>query len=67
MTSQLDQQILRVEKRDQLSQADAQARIASQLPIAEKVKRAGYVIPNDATLADLAKEVEKFYEVLRRL
>jgi dephospho-CoA kinase len=44
-------QIHRVMARDGLSEADAEARIDAQLPLAEKVAAADYVIENDGDLA----------------
>jgi dephospho-CoA kinase len=45
-------QIARVMARDRLSRADAERRLAAQLPIADKVRRADYVIRTDGTFAD---------------
>jgi dephospho-CoA kinase len=41
---------LRLAARDQLPPQQIEARLAAQLPLAEKVKRADYVIDNDASL-----------------
>jgi dephospho-CoA kinase len=49
-----DEQIKRVVQRDGLDIAAARARLAAQMPIAEKRRRAQYVIENDADLATLA-------------
>jgi dephospho-CoA kinase len=42
-------QLERVIARDQLTRADAQARIAAQLPIEDKVRRADYIIRTDGS------------------
>ena len=42
----------RLEKRG-LSRAEAEKRVHSQMPLAEKEKRAEYVVPNEGTLAEL--------------
>lgn len=47
--------------RDGLTPAEADARIASQLPRAEKLARATRVIRNDAGLAELDAEVERVW------
>src|SRR3954471_1708163 len=49
----------RVMSRDQLTVEDARARIASQLPLAEKTKVATWVIENASDLAALGKEVDR--------
>jgi dephospho-CoA kinase len=49
----------RVMARDGLSLEEAKARIAAQLPLAEKEKVATWVIPNVGDLDALAKEVER--------
>ncbi|HEX2456879.1 MAG TPA: dephospho-CoA kinase [Vicinamibacterales bacterium] len=46
------EQLRRAMQRDALSEADARARIASQWPIEEKVKRAHYVIRTDGPFAE---------------
>lgn len=51
----------RVIRRDGLTAEEAQARWASQMPLEEKVKRAGKVIRNEGTLEELQQLVEKLY------
>jgi len=56
-----DVQRARIMARDGLSDADARARTAAQMPLAEKRRRAKHVIENDADLATLrARTVEVF-------
>ena len=43
--------------RDGLSEAAARARVAAQMPLAEKRSRAGFVIENDSDLKHLAQQV----------
>jgi dephospho-CoA kinase len=43
----------RLATRDGLDQRQVEARIAAQMPLAEKVRRADHVIENDGSLADL--------------
>jgi dephospho-CoA kinase len=58
-------QLARIMARDGASEADARARIASQLPLAEKRKRADFVLENDGSLAELAAQVDLLVEKLR--
>jgi dephospho-CoA kinase len=57
-------QIARVRARDGLSQADAEARVRAQLPAAEKIRLATYLIDNDGGLGGTRAAVE---DLLRRL
>ena len=50
-------QVRRVCARDSLDEADARARIAAQLPLAEKVAVADYVIHNDGALEETRARV----------
>jgi dephospho-CoA kinase len=60
-------QVERLVARDGISRAAAAARIASQLPLEEKLKAAGYVIENAGTMAELeARAVELCGELRRR-
>lgn len=45
--------------------ADADARIAAQLPLAEKERVASWVLRNDASVAELAAQVDALVEALR--
>jgi len=58
------EQLRRLVTRDQLSGAEARARLAAQWPIAEKVRRADYVIRTDGTFAETEAHVRQVYEVL---
>ena len=49
-------QLKRLMQRDKTQNIDAQKRIATQISIEEKVKRASYVIDNSGTLAELERE-----------
>lgn len=55
----------RIEARDGLSQREIEQRIAAQMPLAEKVKRADYVIDNDGTLEETRRQVESLYPKLK--
>lgn len=60
------EQLRRVMKRDGLSEAEAQQRIASQLPIVEKVARADYVIRTDGAFEGTDAQVRAVLEALAR-
>jgi dephospho-CoA kinase len=47
-----------------LTQAEAQARIDSQMPLSEKIKYADFVIENDSTLEKLQREVDQLWHAL---
>jgi dephospho-CoA kinase len=50
-----------------LDRAEARAWMRAQMPVAEKERRADYVIRNDGALADLKRKTEKIWErVLKR-
>ena len=61
-----DTQIARVMARNGLSRADAERRVASQLPIENKVRRADYVIKTDGTHAETDAQVAALLDELRR-
>lgn len=48
-----------------LTEAEALARIAAQMPMTEKVKYANVVIENEGTFEDLREQVETVWEVIR--
>ena len=54
----------RLMERDSLSDADARARIASQMPIAEKAKLADHVIDNSGTRDETERQVRTIYGAL---
>jgi dephospho-CoA kinase len=58
-------QLARLRLRDGLTDAEARARLASQLPAAEKVKRATFVIENHGSEADLDAQVARLLESIR--
>lgn len=58
-------QVRRVMARDGLTEEEARARIAAQIPIAEKVTRADYVINTDGSVDDTHAQVERVREELR--
>jgi len=57
-------QIKRLMKRDNISEADAVARVQSQMPIEEKKNRATVVIDNSGTMEDTRKQTLQIFEAL---
>jgi dephospho-CoA kinase len=57
-----DEQLRRLTVRDRLSEADARARIAAQLPLEEKIARADHVIWTTGTAEDTARQVSDVVE-----
>ena len=51
-------QIRRVMERDGISEAEARQRLAAQLPIDEKVRRADFVIRTDGTFEDTDRQIQ---------
>jgi dephospho-CoA kinase len=54
----------RLMEREGLSDADARARIASQMPIAEKAKLADYVVDNSGTREETERQLRTVYGAL---
>ncbi|HWN66711.1 MAG TPA: dephospho-CoA kinase [Haliangium sp.] len=59
-------QVARLMIRDDIDEAAAQARIAAQLPVAEKVAVATHVIDNSGTRADTKAQVRALWERLQQ-
>jgi dephospho-CoA kinase len=49
-----------------MSEADARRRIAAQWPLAEKVRRADFVIGTDGTVEETRQQARAVWEALRR-
>lgn len=58
-------QIKRLVQRDQISEADALARVRSQMPIEEKKKRATLVIDNSGSIENTRKQTLDLFERLK--
>ena len=54
----------RLRARDGLTDAQIDARIAAQMPLDEKVRRADYVIENDGTLTQLRERADAVFDAL---
>jgi dephospho-CoA kinase len=64
VSAPMDQRLRRIMQRDGVDEAAVHRRIATQLPIEEKVKRADFVIENDGDLETLDDKVEKLLQWL---
>ena len=60
-------QIARLEARNHLSAEEARRRVAAQMPLADKVKLANYVIDGMLPMEKLRAEVRRIYDDLKRL
>lgn len=65
VTCTAEQQVARCMKRDALSEEEVRRRIACQLPLEEKARRADYVIANDGTLDGTEQQVLRIWEELK--
>jgi len=65
VTSTREQQIARLIKRNQLSRAQAEQRIDSQLSSEEKVKVANYVIENNGSIEELEHRTRQVHESIK--
>ncbi len=61
-----DNAVQRLAARNNMDEAAARARIASQLSNAERTARAGIVIENNSTLADLEAAIQRAWEALQQ-
>ena len=67
VTAPADAQLARLRLRDGMSEAEAKARIAAQLPEAEKTKLATVVIDNRGSQAELAAQVDRLLKTRLRI
>ena len=63
----VDIQLERLVKREGCTEKEAHQRLASQLPIEQKLTRAQWVISNIGSLVQLRQEVHRFLESLRKV
>ena len=61
---QLETQIRRLIARDRITEAEARQRIAAQMPLEEKVRRADHVIKTDGLVATTNAQVHELYKRL---
>ncbi len=64
VTADRETQISRLRKRNGLTRAEALRRIKSQMPLAEKRKRANYVLDGTLPLSQLKKQVRLLHRLL---
>ena len=65
VTAGRETQIARLKKRNSLSRAEALRRIKSQMPLADKRRRAEYVLDGTLPLPQLKKQVQSLHQSLR--
>jgi dephospho-CoA kinase len=66
VNASLERRIERVTARGLLSADEVRARNAAQLPLAEKVARADFVVDNEGDLARLAAQIDSLWALLRQ-
>ncbi len=59
-----EEQVRRIVARDHVTEAEARQRIAAQMPIEEKIRRADYVIHTDGTHQETSRQVRGVFEQL---
>jgi dephospho-CoA kinase len=62
-----EQQIQRAMKRDRVTREEAEARLARQLPLEEKIRLADYVVDTSGSKEDTVAQVHEVYRSLRSL
>ncbi len=60
VTAPMEKRLAWAQARDNSSEAEIRARMAHQIPVEEKAKRADYVIENDGSLEELREKVSAF-------
>ena len=60
------ERIRRVQLRDGLSETEIKKRLAHQLPLENKVKKAHYVVENQGDLKDLETQLDRIIEKMKR-
>lgn len=64
VTATVEQQLSRLRQRDHLDEAQARDRLAAQMPLAEKLRRADYLIDNSGDLHETAAQVRQLFQHL---
>ncbi|MBC7527757.1 MAG: dephospho-CoA kinase [Chthonomonadaceae bacterium] len=63
----LELQRERLRQRNHLSEGEIESRLAAQMPLSEKIKRADVVFNNEATPEDLQRRVDQFLQITMNL
>ncbi len=63
VTCDLPQQLDRLQRRNQLTTAQAQVRINSQMPLAEKIKLADAVLDNSRSVTELFTQIDQLLSI----
>lgn len=64
VTAPLEKRLAWIARRESLSREEIRKRMASQMPLQEKVRRADYVVENDATMETLGRRAEAVFRWL---
>ncbi len=67
VTSQESQQMERLKQREGISEEEARRIVSSQMPAAEKVKVADFVIPNEGSLEETERVAREVFQELKRI
>jgi dephospho-CoA kinase len=67
VTCPVEEQRRRLGERSKLTAEQIESRIASQMPMSEKVKQADFVVDNSGTLESTREQVEGIYRQLRSM
>ena len=67
VTCSVDEQRRRLRERSRLTPEQIEARIASQMPVAEKATLADFIVDNSGSLEGTRRQVQEVYEALRKL
>ncbi len=67
VSCEMEQQVQRSMKRDEVSREDVLARLNRQMPLSEKLKFADYVIETSGTKEETVQQTRAVYDLLRRI
>ena len=67
VTADEQTQLARLMARDSLTEPEARARIAAQMPLSDKIKMAHYVVEGTLPTEVLLKEISRIYKELQKL
>lgn len=65
VTAPLERRLAWLSRRDGATKEAIEARLAHQMPLEEKERRADYVLNNDGTLEDLDRKIEALVSWIR--
>lgn len=65
VSSNSENQMQRLKKRNSWSETEISQRLAQQIPLAEKIKNADFLIHNDGSVADLKPQIDELLKSLK--